>query len=124
MSETTGQQERSRDFERLLTFVDAIVAIAITLLVLPLVDVVAGLKDHFEINHPGGAFYVFPKVPGNGRVTATEFAQRAIDKNVLFIPGNVFSSRDTHFRISYATTDQKLDQGLAILRELAEEVGR
>jgi uncharacterized membrane protein len=30
---------RSRDFERLLTFVDAVVAIAITLLVLPLVDV-------------------------------------------------------------------------------------
>jgi len=31
--------ERERDFERFLTFVDAIVAIAITLLVLPLVDV-------------------------------------------------------------------------------------
>jgi aspartate aminotransferase/aminotransferase len=86
--------------------------------------VVNGLKDLFEINPPGGAFYVFPKVPGNGRVTATEFAQRAIDKNVLFIPGNVFSSRDTHFRISYATTDQKLDQGIAILRELATEILR
>ena len=30
---------------------------------------------------------------------------------VLIIPGNVFSERDTHFRISYATTDEKLRQG-------------
>jgi uncharacterized membrane protein len=45
MSETTVQRERERDFERFLTFVDAIVAIAITLLVLPLVDVVRGPGD-------------------------------------------------------------------------------
>jgi uncharacterized membrane protein len=35
--------ERTRDFERFLTFIDAIVAIAITLLVLPLVDLTAEL---------------------------------------------------------------------------------
>jgi uncharacterized membrane protein len=35
--------ERSRDFERFLTFVDAVVAIAVTLLVLPLVDVAGEL---------------------------------------------------------------------------------
>lgn len=35
--------ERERDFNRFLTFVDAIVAIAITLLVLPLVDLAGGL---------------------------------------------------------------------------------
>ncbi len=78
---------------------------------------VNGLKDYFEINPPGGAFYIFPKVPGG--VTASDFAQRAIAQNVLLIPGNVFSSRDTHFRISYATADNKLDAGIAILRELA-----
>lgn len=33
-----GRAERSRDLERFLTFVDAIAAVAITLLVLPLVD--------------------------------------------------------------------------------------
>jgi uncharacterized membrane protein len=37
------QVDRSRDFERFLTFVDAVVAIAITLLVLPLVDVAGEL---------------------------------------------------------------------------------
>jgi uncharacterized membrane protein len=41
MSETTAQRER--DLDRFLTLVDAIVAIAITLLVLPLVDVVGDL---------------------------------------------------------------------------------
>ena len=42
-------------------------------------------------------------------------------ENVLIIPGNVFSNRDTHFRLSYATTDAKLEQGLEILRKLARE---
>jgi uncharacterized membrane protein len=37
--------ERTRDLDRLLTFVDAIVAIAITLLVLPLVDVAGQVDD-------------------------------------------------------------------------------
>ncbi|MGN6370804.1 MAG: pyridoxal phosphate-dependent aminotransferase [Phycisphaerae bacterium] len=86
--------------------------------------VVAGLSEYFEINAPGGAFYVFPKVPGGGKISATEFVQKAIDRNVLVIPGNVFSSRDTHFRISYATTDAKLEAGIGILRELAKEMGR
>jgi uncharacterized membrane protein len=39
----TDPMARSRDFERFLTFVDAVVAIAITLLVLPLVDVAGEL---------------------------------------------------------------------------------
>ncbi len=79
--------------------------------------VVEMLGGAFELNTPGGAFYAFPKVPGKG--TATEFVQKAIERNVLIIPGNVFSSRDTHFRLSYATSDAKLEQGLTILRELA-----
>jgi len=80
--------------------------------------ILQGLGDLFQINHPGGAFYAFPKVPGN--LTATEFVNKAIERNVLIIPGNVFSNRDTHFRLSYATTDEKLDQGIAILRDLAK----
>ena len=37
--------DRERDFDRFLTFIDAIVAIAITLLVLPLVDVAGSLTN-------------------------------------------------------------------------------
>ena len=77
-----------------------------------------GLKDKFEITKPGGAFYAFVKAPAWAR-SATEFVEKAIENNVLIIPGAVFSERDTHFRISYATTDEKIKQGIEILRSLA-----
>jgi aspartate aminotransferase/aminotransferase len=76
-----------------------------------------GLKDKFELVKPGGAFYAFVKAPGG---KGTEFVERAIKNNVLIIPGNVFSEKDTHFRISYATSDEKIRQGVEILRKLAE----
>jgi aspartate aminotransferase/aminotransferase len=76
-----------------------------------------GLKDAFELVKPGGAFYAFVKAPG--RAMATEFVEKAIANNVLIIPGNVFSEKDTHFRISYATSDEKIRQGVEILRSLA-----
>jgi len=69
--------------------------------------------------HPGGAFYAFVEVPPALGLSATEFAEQAIERNVLVIPGQVFSQRDTHFRISYATSDQKLAQGLEILCDMA-----
>ena len=65
---------------------------------------------------PGGAFYAFCPAPGGD---ATAFVTRAIACNVLIIPGDVFSARDTHFRLSYATSDEKLQQGLEILVSLA-----
>ena len=79
--------------------------------------VVEMLADKFELTAPGGAFYAFPKVPDG--TSGAAFVERAIANNVLVIPGNVFSARDTHFRISYATSDEKLMQGLEILRKLA-----
>jgi aspartate aminotransferase/aminotransferase len=66
---------------------------------------------------PGGAFYAFVKVPAGG---ATKFVEKAIANNVLIIPGNVFSEKDTHFRISYATSDDKIKEGIKILRGLAQ----
>lgn len=75
-----------------------------------------GLKDAFELVKPGGAFYAFVKAPGGA---ATEFVEKAIKSNVLIIPGNVFSEKDTHFRISYATSDEKIGQGVEILKNLA-----
>lgn len=74
-----------------------------------------GLRDKFDLVRPTGAFYAFVKAPGT---SATEFAEKAIKNNVLVIPGKVFSKKDTHFRISYATTDDKIRQGVEILRRL------
>jgi aspartate aminotransferase len=78
-----------------------------------------GLKNNFEITRPGGAFYAFVKAPDG--TTATEFVEKAIANNILIIPGNVFSEKDTHFRISYATSDKKIQQGIDILCNLVQE---
>ncbi len=76
------------------------------------------LGDSYEITKPGGAFYIFPKVPGNR--TGQAFVEDAIANNLLIIPGNTFSHRDTHFRISYAASDEMIDRGIEILRKLAK----
>jgi aspartate aminotransferase/aminotransferase len=75
-----------------------------------------GLRERFELFEPGGAFYVYAKAPWG---TASEFVAEAIRNNLLIIPGNVFSRRDSHFRISYAAPEQVLDQGISILNRIA-----
>ena len=75
--------------------------------------VVDALGETFGLIRPNGAFYAF--VPAPAGQTATEFVTEAIGRNVLIIPGNVFSAADTHFRISYAISDEKLARGLDIL---------
>src|SRR5207248_5458509 len=74
------------------------------------------LSKKFQIVKPAGAFYTFPASPKG--TSATDFVTKAIEHNVLIIPGNVFSERDTHFRVSYATSDEKLAQGCEILNSL------
>jgi aspartate/methionine/tyrosine aminotransferase len=79
--------------------------------------VVDGLRDHYELTKPAGAFYAFPRVPSGN---ADGFVRRAIENQLLIIPGNIFSARDTHFRISYAASDETLLRGLEVLRRLAQ----
>jgi len=71
-----------------------------------------------EIATPGGAFYAFIKVPEHLGMTGTQFVEKAIERNLLTIPGGAFSAKDTHFRISFATALPKLTQGLDILAEM------
>jgi aspartate aminotransferase/aminotransferase len=75
-----------------------------------------GLKGRFNVRKPDGAFYIFPEAPGGN---ATEFVMKALKHNVLIIPGNVFSERDTHFRISFAAPDETLRKGAEVLCGLA-----
>jgi len=76
------------------------------------------LSPHTEIAPPGGAFYAFIKVPEHLGITGTQFAERAIERSLLTIPGGAFSARDTHFRISFATKREKLIEGLDIIVDL------
>jgi len=78
--------------------------------------IVAGLREDYELAVPGGAFYVFPQVPWG---TATEFVGRAIENQLLVIPGGIFSRRDTHFRLSYAADDRTIDRGIDVLQRIA-----
>ncbi len=75
-----------------------------------------GLKDDYEIVKPGGAFYVYPKLPwGNGQ----QFVDEAIANNLMVIPGNIFSDADSHFRISYAVDDAVIERGIETLCKIA-----
>ena len=80
--------------------------------------VVSGLADHYDLPHLGGAFYAFFPVPDR-YPSATDFVAESIRRNLLIIPGNVFSRRDTHVRISYAVDEATLARGLAVLRDMA-----
>jgi aspartate aminotransferase/aminotransferase len=74
------------------------------------------LSNDYEIHGADGAFYLFVKAPWG---TGTEFVKAAIDENLLLIPGNVFSSVDTHFRLSYAAEQDTLEKGVDVLKKLA-----
>ncbi|MBW3540153.1 MAG: pyridoxal phosphate-dependent aminotransferase, partial [Planctomycetes bacterium] len=80
----------------------------------------AEMGNDFDIRGAGGAFYLFVKAPGG---SGTEFVAECIRNNLLVIPGNVFSPRDTHFRISYAATDETLQRGIEVLRRVARRSG-
>ena len=78
--------------------------------------IVDALSGKYEIVKPGGAFYVFPIAPWG---TGSKFVAKAIENNLLIIPGNIFSESDTHFRISYAASDDIIERGIEILLQLA-----
>jgi aspartate aminotransferase/aminotransferase len=74
------------------------------------------LGNLYEFAPADGAFYLFAKAPWG---TGSEFVAEAIRNDLLIIPGNVFSDRDTHFRISYAAEQRTLERGVEVLRKLA-----
>ena len=79
------------------------------------------LRNLYEFDAAGGAFYLFPKCPWG---TGAEFVAEAIRQNLLIIPGGTFSRQDTHFRISYAASDETLQRGIEILQRIAKAPGR
>ena len=82
--------------------------------------IVNGLSDLYEIANPRGAFYVFPKAPG---ARGPSSLNKAIENRLLIIPGNVFSQQDTHFRLSYAASNDVLERGIEVLRRIARRGG-
>lgn len=78
------------------------------------------LKDSFEITKPSGAFYIYPKLPKE--ISATAFSEECLKNNLIIVPGSAFSKSDNYFRISYATSEDKLQQGAQILIKVINEM--
>ena len=81
---------------------------------------VADLHPAFELVPPGGSFYAFPSIPhGCGE---SRFMDACFERKLLVVPGSAFSARATHFRLSFAVTDEVLSRGIHALNEVAQEV--
>jgi aspartate/methionine/tyrosine aminotransferase len=74
-----------------------------------------GLKGKYRVQKPGGAFYIFPEVPGGD---GDAFVEKAIQQNLFVIPGSIFSKRKTHLRISFAASEETLLRGIEILNRI------
>lgn len=82
-------------------------------------DLVCNILDKkYELVKPQGAFYAFPKVPwGNDK----SFIKKAIEHNVVIVPSSTASGRDTHFRISFAIDNKRLEAALKILNKIVKQ---
>ncbi len=78
--------------------------------------VVEGLKENFNFVKPEGAFYIFPS-PKEIHDTG-EFVGKCVSEGILIIPGNVFSERNTHFRLSFAASDSTIEKGLEKMNKI------
>ena len=77
-----------------------------------------GLKDieGLFIQPPNGAFYAFPRLPDNS-MTSVEFCKRMLDDyGLVVVPGKPFGD-DQCFRISCASSKEKIIDGLSRLKK-------
>jgi len=73
----------------------------------------------FEMVKPQGAFYLFPKSPLADDV---EFARRALEHNILVVPGTGFG-RPGYFRLAYCVEKRIIENSLPAWEALAGELG-
>lgn len=69
------------------------------------------------VQKSAGAFYIFPEAPGGD---GDAFVKKCIEKELLVVPGSVFSERKTNFRISFASKEDALRRGIEIIRSVVE----
>jgi aspartate aminotransferase/aminotransferase len=79
--------------------------------------VVAKLGGVYDLQPSEGSFYAFVAYP-SGLDEAT-FVSRCLERRLLIVPGSSFSRRATHFRLSFAASDEMLERGLDVLLDVA-----
>lgn len=77
------------------------------------------LHPAYRLAPPEGSFYAFPELPGSASENA--FIEAALARKLLIVPGSAFSRRDSHFRLSFAASDEDLGRGIRELNALAEQ---
>ena len=81
------------------------------------------LGDAIAFNQPQGGMFFWARLTGaRGQISsAPDFAKRAIDKGVAFVPGAPFYAHDpdlSTFRLSFATAGlEKIEEGIGRLRQ-------
>ena len=78
--------------------------------------VLSMLRGKTSFTDPDGAFYIFPQVPISDR----EFVSRAIERELLIVPGYIFTKDPHRIRISYAQKEDILEKGLRVFCDLLE----
>jgi len=68
-----------------------------------------------RVPEPEGAFYVFADVTGTG-MNDIEFADRALEAGVQLIPASLIKGGEGFIRISYATEESEIIEGLRRVR--------
>jgi aspartate aminotransferase len=75
----------------------------------------------YEVVPPGGAFYMFPRVPGPAPDDVA-FVSTCLEERLLVVPGSGFG-RPGYFRISYAVTDRDVDLAVDAFARVAQRLG-
>ena len=68
-----------------------------------------------RVVEPEGAFYIFADITGTG-MTDTEFADGALRAGVQLIPASLITGGEGFIRVSYATNEDAIHEGLSRLR--------
>jgi len=77
------------------------------------------LSRDYHIVRPDGAFYMFIEAPGS--MAGSAFTELALEHKLILVPGNVFSERDSHFRLSFAASDETIERGVEVLHKMAKD---
>lgn len=72
----------------------------------------------FEVVHPGGAFYVFAKIPADLNMDSWAFVKTlAKEYHIGLMPGDPFGDNE-YVRISYAASDEALAAAMKAVKQL------
>ena len=77
-------------------------------------------SDGLSMRKPEGTFYAFVKYKGN--MNSDDFSEKLLnEKLVVVTPGSAFGEQgEYHFRLSFATDDETIKEGISKIREFVE----